>query len=490
MVGQSLAAVLEGLDGQVIQVEADVHPGYPQFSIVGLPDSAVTESRLRIRSAIRNAGYTFPTGRITVNLSPASVRKRGAGLDLAIAVAILRASGRLPPMQQPHGFAAELSLSGDLVPISGIVALSLAFHRQGIQEIFVSDRQPRAPRLPYMFVWYKASSLSDVCRAITGQIQLSTAVPMASNSYANETRLDFAQVEGLASTKRAVLIAAAGRHHTLFVGPPGCGKTMIAERLPTILPPLTTDEVLEVYAIHERFQTFAHASTTPPLRMPHHSLTRAGLIGSGLPPAPGEATYAHKGILAFDELLEFDRNTLEALREPLVNQCIRIARAGKSFVLPAEFMLVATTNPCPCGQRGFADCSCTDATVRRYWSRFSGPLADRIDITTYVQPKESFGDGEAPKDSAYYQHHVIQAQAQLAYFRKALEDCQGDTSQLCTTDAWRLLQRASRALHLSRRGVDSVIRVAQTISSLESRSRIESADLEEALALRNTLLKN
>lgn len=491
MVGHSLAAVVEGFEAQVVQVEADVHGGYPQFAIVGLPDSAVTESRLRIRSAIRNAGYSFPTGRITVNLSPASMRKRGAGLDLAIAIAILRASGILPSAGLDHGFAAELGLNGDLVPIIGATALSIAFQQKGVNVVYVANRQTEAPEIPIPVVWRKASALRDVCNALQGTIELPTSDRrnlLLDNTPS--TLFDFSQVDGHNSAKRALLIAATGRHHVFLVGPPGCGKTMLAERLPSILPPLTTQELIEVYAISERFQSSATVSTLPPLRMPHHSITRAGLIGSGTPPMPGEATFAHRGVLVFDELLEFDRSVLEGLREPLVSRCVRIARAGKSFTLAADFMFVATANPCPCGRRGYGECCCPEVAVTRYWSKFSGPLADRIDIALYVSPTEIQNDREfieTSYNSAHLQSLVCKAQEPLEVLQCLLRNHAGNAVKICSPRANTLYERAKRSLHLSRRGVDSMLRLALSIAALAHRTQVEAIDIEEALALRNTL---
>lgn len=504
VVGVSYGAVLEGLDAAVVKVEADVGRGLPQFSIVGLPDSAVSESKLRIRSAFHNAGLMFPKGKITVNLSPASLRKRGAGLDLAIAVAILRSSGEVPQADDSMlGFCGELSLSGSLVPVRGILHLALAFRKHHIHRLVIArEQQKDCLPLPDL-EWYAFHSLGEVVDFLRTpyHTRLLPKLDFPEPVFQQIDEMgDFSEVVGLKEVKRALTIAAAGRHHVLLVGPPGCGKTMIAERFPSILPPLTNLEALEVYAIHQASGLQRTDSVTPPLRSPHHSLTTAGLIGGGTPLTAGEVTLAHHGVLLLDELLEFQRPTLDALREPLTTGSVRLARAGQSTVLPASFILLGTLNPCPCGQRGFGECRCLDRAVDRYWSRLSGPLLDRIDLFVHVRPAK---DGQAAnlRNNPLPSERILpsrQIQNQVIGARRALFDVAPEKSRplvasvspqrpgaALTDTASRLLQKAALLLHLSRRGLDSVTRVAQTICLLDAEPVIGSAQIEEALAYRS-----
>ncbi|MCF8564738.1 YifB family Mg chelatase-like AAA ATPase [Alicyclobacillus tolerans] len=501
MVGTSLGAVLDGLEATVVKVEADVSNGLPQFAIVGLPDSAVSESKLRIRSAIKNSGLEFPSRRITVNLSPASMRKHGAGLDLAIAIAILRAIGTIPEaVPEALGFCAELNLSGNLVPVGGFVNLALAFRREHISSIVLSMQQhPQFIPIPDLH-WHPFSSLKSVVHFLSGKgiDELASPgeeqVPLAA-FFEEEAAGDFADVVGLPGVKRALTIAAAGKHHALLVGPPGCGKTMIAERFPGILPHLTPLAALEVYALHQAAGIQRVPSRTPPLRIPHHTLTRAGLIGGGAPPMAGEASLAHHGVLILDELLEFPRQTLDSLREPLVQQKIRLTRAGHSVVLPADFILVATMNPCPCGQRGFGECRCTDSAVQRYWSHLSGPLLDRVDIAVSVRPEDlaqtesTIQTSEQIRTRVEHARKELEARRLAAFTRQPAP--QGRVAPLSFEDyedaAEHLLRRAGKGLKLSRRGIASVHRVARTIAVLDESDVVSTAHVEEALALRGTI---
>ncbi|QQE80790.1 YifB family Mg chelatase-like AAA ATPase [Alicyclobacillus sp. SO9] len=490
MIGTASGAVLDGIGAQIVQVEADVTRGLPQFSIVGLPDSAVTESKLRIRSAIRNSGMEFPQQRITVNLWPASVRKRGAGLDLAIAVAILRASLQIP--NQPAlrtAFCGELGLSGKIVPVDGIINLALELRRNAVNSLYFSSEQAAAGLKIPPLRWHVVSTLQEL---IDDLVSPSPArILQFSNTlfHDSDSKQDMQDVVGLTNIKRALMIAAAGKHHTLIVGPPGCGKTMLAERFATILPGISDEEAIESYAILQSAGIKTMPSHRPPLRMPHHSLTTTGLIGGGNFIQPGEVTLAHHGILVLDELLEFRKKTLEALREPLVHKQIRLSRGGHHTVLPANFQLIGTLNPCSCGYYGSTSCRCTERDVTRYWSTLSGPLLDRIDMVLSIPPRQDTVDKAQGEPSKTLRQQVVQAQNLL--LRKQHRTLQSSSNFLektllfdFTRQAQALLQRMEDKLHVSKRGIASIEHVAQSIAAVEGEERVSIEHVEEAAALR------
>ncbi|MCL6515653.1 YifB family Mg chelatase-like AAA ATPase [Alicyclobacillus sp.] len=482
MVGTAVGAVLEGIRGALVTVEADVGRGLPQFHIVGLPDSAVNESKLRIRSAIRQCGLEFPNQRITVNLSPASVRKRGAGLDLAIAVAILRAAGVLPGSETPLGFAAELSLSGALVAVPEAVNLAIALAAEGIEHLVVARAQAVTCVPVPNLTWHLYSHLADLIRDLrAGGGPRRPYPPPPIPAGDSEVSLD--DVLGQEAVKRALVIAAAGHHHILLVGPPGCGKTMLAERLHTLLPDLSPADALEVHAIHLAGGS-RQPTLRPPLRMPHHSVGQAGLIGGGSPPAPGEVTLAHRGVLVLDEMLEFRRAALEALREPLVHGAVHLTRAGRSVTYPAAFLLVGTLNPCPCGQSGFGTCTCPQAAVQRYWSHLSGPLLDRIDMVIPVLPEHGRAVLPAGPRASVLRQAVVTARDALAH--RPADAATRTRPADFTLAAHRRLQLAAERLPLSQRGRQAIARLARTLSALDGADAVDARHIDEAIAHRTT----
>lgn len=492
MIGTCLSAMLDGIEATIVRVEADVSPGIPQFSIVGLPDSTVNESKLRVRAALRNSGVELPNQRITVNLSPASVRKRGAALDLAIAIAILRASHQVPPdIGTGIGFLAELALDGSLLPAEAMVSLSLGMKNAGIRRIMMSG--PPDTLLPIPDTqFYSFRNLADVVSVLRhpADIPPPLSIPKVREPRAAQG-VDMEEVKGHDDVKRSLLIAAVGRHHTLLVGPPGCGKTMLAERFVTLLPRLSFTETLEVYAIHQAVLSSSLPSTTPPVRMPHHSLTVTGMIGGTSLMIPGEVTLAHHGVLIVDELLEFSRKTLESLREPLSNQSVRLHRGGKISNFPADFQLIGTLNPCPCGQRGYGDCDCKEGDVARYWSKLSGALSDRIQMTVPVSKVASTVDmplkGERKDESS----SRLRARVECARTHRLAMVGNSSTGSVpkarVKSDARALLARAAQAWSWSSRAVNSVLSVACSICALEGNEVISVPDVEEAIALRGQI---
>ena len=501
VLARAVTFALVGVDALKVTVEADIHPGLPSFTIVGLPDAAVQESRERVRAALVNSGFEFPLRRITVNLAPADMRKAGPGFDLALAAALLVASGQLPgEALGTYALSGELGLDGRLRPVRGALAMADACARAGLHGIVVPEACGGEASLPGAIDVVAVGSLRSLAAFLAGG-ERPPAPAIDAGAMLKRTPddgIDFAQVRGHHALKRALEVAAAGGHNLLMVGPPGSGKSMAARRLPSIMPPLTVQEALEVTRVHSVAGLLRAEPLVArrPFRAPHHTVSSAGLVGGGPTPSPGEATLAQHGVLFLDELAEFSRPALEALRQPLEEGSIRITRAQRSVTFPARFMLVGAMNPCPCGHAGDErrQCSCPNATLQRYSAKLSGPLVDRIDMIVRVEspPREDLMGDEAAPESPAMRERVSAARArQLQRLAGTASRCNGELGpaqvrRLCPLEpaARSALYAAHERLRLSVRGHDRVLRVARTLADLDGRDRIARRDIAQAVGYR------